>query len=148
MSDSDTPTAVVVSVEDNPADVRLLEEGVAAVDADIDLRVYNNGRTAVERLVNGENVIDEPVGLVLLDLNVPGKSGLEILQELRGDSAFDGAPIVVVSSSTNPEDIRRVYEAAANAYLTKPSDPDEFIQTIAAAVQFWIDTSTGASTNE
>jgi len=148
MSDPDTPTAVVVSVEDNPADVRLLEEGVAAVDADIDLRVYNNGRTAVERLVNGENVVDEPVGLVLLDLNIPGKSGLEILRELRGDSAFDGAPIVVVSSSTNPEDIRRVYEATANAYLTKPSDPDEFIRTIAAAVQFWIDASTGASTNE
>ena len=47
-------------------------------------------------------------------------------------------PIVIVSSSENPEDIRRVYEESANAYLTKPTDPDEFIQAIAAAAQFWI----------
>lgn len=140
MSDSvaDSTTSLVVSVEDNPADVRLIEEGIAAVDGDIDLRVYNNGRTAIERLTGDGGVPTEPIDLLLLDLNIPDKSGLEILRLLRGDSQFDSVPIVAVSSSQNPEDVRRVYEESANAYVTKPADPDEFIQSVAAAVRFWI----------
>lgn len=133
-------TPLVVSVEDNPADARLIEEGVAAVGTDIDLRVYNNGQTAIDRLTGDDGPPPESIDLVFLDLNVPGKSGLEILRLLRGASQFDVVPIVTVSSSENPDDIQRVYGAAANAYLTKPTDPDEFIQTIAAAVRFWIPT--------
>ncbi|WP_241244154.1 MULTISPECIES: response regulator [Haloarcula] len=116
------PTPLVVSVEDNPADVRLIEEGVAAVDRDIDFRVYNNGRNAIEQLTGDGGVPAESVQLVLLDLNIPGKSGLEILRYLRKDSELDAVPILTVSSSENPDDIRRVYESSANAYLTKPTD--------------------------
>lgn len=137
MSDPAT-TPVVVSVEDNPADVRLIQEGVAAVDADIDFRVYNNGQTAIEALIGDGKKVGEPVDLVLLDLNIPGKSGLEILRGLRGDPQFETVPIVAVSSSENQEDIQRVYEESANAYVTKPADPDEFIESIAAVIRFWI----------
>ena len=145
MSDS---TPVVVSVEDNPADVRLIKEGVATVGADVELRVYNNGKRAVEELTGSNGVPVESVNLVLLDLNVPGKSGLEILHLLREDPQFDTVPILTVSSSENPEDIRRVYDASANAYLTKPPDPDEFIQAIAAAVRFWIPAVATSPTND
>jgi CheY-like chemotaxis protein len=131
-------TPLVVSVEDNPADARLIEEGVATVGTDIDFRVYNNGQTATDRLTGDDGQDIESIDLVFLDINTPGKSGLEILRLLRGASQFDVVPIVTVSSSENPDDIQRVYDAAANAYLTKPTDPDEFIQTIAAAVRFWI----------
>lgn len=147
MSDP-TTTRIVVSVEDNPGDVRLIQEGVAAVDADIDLRVYNNGQTAIEALIGDEAVIAEPVDLVLIDLNIPGRSGLEILRLLRGDPQFESVPIVAVSSSENPEDIQRVYEESANAYVTKPADPDEFIESIAAVVRFWIPALTNAPTND
>jgi CheY-like chemotaxis protein len=144
---SDAP-ALVVSVEDNPADVRLIEEGVSAAGDDIELRVFNNGQRAVEQLLGDGGVSVEAISLVLLDMNIPGKSGLEILQLLRDDPQFDVVPVVTVSSSENPEDIRRVYDASANAYLTKPSDPDEFIQAIAAAVRFWIPSVATASTND
>ena len=143
---SDAPP-LVVSVEDNPADVRLIEEGVSAAGDDIELRVFNNGQRAVEQLLGG-GVSVEAISLVLLDMNTPGKSGLEILRLLRDDPQFDVVPVVTVSSSENPEDIRRVYDASANAYLTKPSDPDEFIQAIAAAVRFWIPSVATASTND
>ena len=142
------PTPLVVSVEDNPADVRLIEEGVAAVDRDIDFRVYNNGRNAIEQLTGDGGVPAEPVQLVLLDLNIPGKSGLEILRYLRKDSELDAVPILTVSSSENPDDIRRVYESSANAYLTKPTDPDEFIQMITAAVRFWMPPISSSTTND
>lgn len=142
------PTPLVVSVEDNPADVRLIEEGVAAVDRDIDFRVYNNGRNAIEQLTGDGGVPAESVQLVLLDLNIPGKSGLEILRYLRKDPELDAVPVLTVSSSENPDDIRRIYEASANAYLAKPTDPDEFIQMITAAVRFWMPPTSKSTTND
>jgi chemotaxis family two-component system response regulator Rcp1 len=142
------PTPLVVSVEDNPADVRLIEEGVAAVDQDIDFRVYNNGRNAIEQLTGDGGVPAESVQLVLLDLNIPGKSGLEILRYLRKDPELDAVPVLTVSSSENPDDIRRIYEASANAYLAKPTDPDEFIQMITAAVRFWMPPTSKSTTND
>jgi len=145
---ADTTTPLVVSVEDNPADVRLLEEGVATVDGDIEVRVFNNGQTATQHLIGDERMATEPIDLVFLDLNIPGKSGLEILRHLRGDPQFDTVPIVVVSSSDNPEDIQRVYEESANSYVTKPADPDDFIQSIAAAVRFWMPETTNTSTHD
>jgi Response regulators consisting of a CheY-like receiver domain and a winged-helix DNA-binding domain len=141
-------TPLVVSVEDNPADVRLIEEGVAAVGGDIELRVFNNGLRAVEELTGDGDLPVESIKLLLLDLNIPGKSGLEILRLLREDPQYDTVPIVTVSSSENPEDIRRVYDASANAYLTKPDDPDEFIQAIAAAVRFWMLSLTNTPTHD
>jgi len=143
---SDAPP-LVVSVEDNPADVRLIKEGVIAAGDAIEFRVFNNGQRAVEQLLGGGVSVDA-ISLVLLDLNIPGKSGLEILRLLRDDPQFDVVPVVTVSSSENPEDIRRVYDASANAYLTKPSDPDEFIQAIADAVRVWIPSVATASTND
>lgn len=141
-------TPLVISVEDNPADARLIEEGVAAIDGDIDLRVYSNGRKAIEQLTGDGEGPAESIDLVLLDLNIPGKSGLEILRLLREDPQFDTTPIVTVSSSENPEDIRRVYDASANAYLRKPTDPNEFIQAIVAAARFWIPSVTSPPTHE
>lgn len=136
----------MVAVEDNPADVRLIEEGIDASGIELDLHVINSGQRAVERLTR---VDDEPEGrppsLVLLDLNLPGKSGLEVLAAIRTESSFQDVPVVVVSSSQNSDDIERAYDSAANAYLEKPADPDEYIQTIDAALDFWLTTIT---TNE
>lgn len=133
---SNTPR--VVSIEDNPGDIRLIEEGITAVDSEIELRSCNNGRRAIDLLTSDGGLLAESIDLVLLYLNLPGRSGFEILKRLREASAFDTIPIVVLSSSTNRDDRRRVYEWSANAYITKPTDPDEFIQTIGAVVRFWI----------
>lgn len=128
----------VLAVEDNPGDVRLLKEGVATTDVPVDLTVCNNGSTAVEWLTGEECVGRDEPQLILLDLNVPGKSGYEVLQTVRNDTRFNDVPVVVVSSSQNPDDVQRVYEESANAYLTKPADPDEYIRMIAAAIRFWL----------
>lgn len=136
MSEDGSPC--VLAVEDNPGDVRLLKEGVATTDVPVDLTVCNNGSTAVEWLTGEECVGRDEPQLILLDLNVPGKSGYEVLQTVRNDTRFNDVPVVVVSSSQNPDDVQRVYEESANAYLTKPADPDEYIRMIAAAIRFWL----------
>jgi CheY-like chemotaxis protein len=130
----------VLVVEDNPADVRLVEEGIAAADTDLELRVYNNGNRAVEWITSDTPQRHQP-NLVLLDLNIPGKSGLEVLRAVREESEFSRVPVAVVSSSKNPDDARRVYDQSADAYVTKPADPDQYIQMIGTAVRFWIPTA-------
>ncbi|WP_302080706.1 response regulator [Salinibaculum rarum] len=128
----------VFVIEDNPADIRLLREGVDTADADLDLEVISNGQQAVEQLttLGADSPNDQP-DLILLDLNLPGKSGFEVLATVRNETAFQTVPVVIVSSSENREDIKRAYESSANAYVTKPPDPDEYIRMVAAAVEFW-----------
>lgn len=138
MSRQDVETPRVVAVEDNPADSRLVEEGVDAVEAELDLKIHDNGSKAVERLVaiEPETPAAHP-DLVFLDLNLPGKSGFEVLSDIRNETAFQNVPVVVVSSSENSDDITRAYEMSANAYVVKPVDPDEYIEMVGAIVDFW-----------
>ncbi len=132
----DTPR--VVSVEDNPGDIRLIEAGVTAADSDIHLDQYDTGPRALAALTGAERGESDHPDLVMLDMNLPGLSGLEILQRIRAEYPADTLPVVVVSSLANPDDINRIYEASANSYIKKPTDPDEFIRRIAGAVRFWV----------
>lgn len=132
----------VVSVEDNPGDIRLIEAGVTAADTGIDLVQHDTGPRALAALTDPDGGVSDRLALLLLDMNLPGLSGLEILRRIREEYPRDALPVVVVSSLENPDDIRRIYEASANAYIQKPADPDEFIRRIAGAVRFWV-TGTG-----
>ena len=132
----------VIAVEDNPADVHLLREGIAVADIDLDLTVYNNGWEAAESLAAiAPDAVDEHPDLILMDLNLPGRTGFELLELIRTDNGFQDVPVVIVSSSENPADIDRAYEQGANAYATKPADPDEYIRMIDATIEFWIKTA-------
>jgi len=131
----------VYTIEDNPADVRLVEEGIDAAGTEIDLQVINNGRRAIDQLTGVETDERHP-DLVLLDLNLPDKSGFEVLTAIRAETAFREVPVVVVSSSDNSADIKQAYDAAANAYVMKPADPDKYIQMVDSVVDFWITNTT------
>ncbi|WP_253739045.1 response regulator [Halohasta salina] len=144
VSESSTPQIFVI--EDNPADVRMVREGIDATEIDVAVTEINSGRQAAERLTAIE--ADRPEthpDLILLDLNLPGKSGFDLLELIREETAFPDVPVVVVSSSENREDINRVYEQSANAYVMKPADPDDYIRMIDATVDFWITTVTLAT---
>jgi chemotaxis family two-component system response regulator Rcp1 len=128
----------VAAVEDNPGDVRLIEEGIAAAPIDVDLHIEHNGSRAIEWLTSDDRS-DEPCpDLIFLDLNLPGKSGFEVLTAIRTETTDRDIPVVILSSSQNSGDIDRAYELGANAYMTKAADPDQHIQSVVAAVNFWI----------
>ena len=78
----------------------------------------------------GEHAGAPRPGLIILDLNLPGLHGLEVLAEIKADPDLMVVPVVVLSSSRNPGDIRRSYELHANAYVVKPEDPDGFDDVI------------------
>ena len=80
--------------------------------------------------------------LIVLDLDLPGKHGHEVLTELKGDQALCSIPVVVLTGSHEPDDIVRSYQLHANAYVTKPVNLDAFLSTIDSIVTFWRATAT------
>jgi chemotaxis family two-component system response regulator Rcp1 len=76
--------------------------------------------------------------VVLLDLNLPKKDGREVLTELKADPRLRRIPVVVLTTSSNEEDILRAYDLHANCYITKPVDLDQFISVVQSIESFWL----------
>lgn len=86
----------------------------------------------------GEYASVERPDLVLLDLNLPRKSGAEVLAEIKGDSALSMIPVIVLTTSESEEDVLRSYKLHANAYITKPVDFDRFKEIVQPIGDFFI----------
>ncbi|WP_254522442.1 response regulator [Natrinema caseinilyticum] len=130
--------AQILLVEDNPGDVRLTKEAFKQGRIENDLHVVSNGAEALDFLSGRNDYRDAPhPDLILLDLNLPGKDGEDVLEELKDDPSLRPIPVIILTSSRAEEDVVKSYELHANAYLTKPVDPDEFIETVRAFEKFW-----------
>jgi CheY-like chemotaxis protein len=138
MSSGAASTPRLLAVEDNRADLLLVEQGVEQATTQVELQSIRNGSRAIERLTDGSDMTAVAPQLILLDLNLPGQSGFEVLRAVRDSDSFSDVPVAVVSSSENPDDVARAYRLGANAYVTKPQDPDDYIQMVVAAIDFWI----------
>lgn len=132
----DRPIEILL-IEDNPGDVRLTKEALKDSKIKNNLEVVESGVHVHEALSsrrqNGERLPD----VVLLDLDLPGKSGAEILAELKGDELLRSIPVVVLTSSEAEEDIARTYDLHANCYLTKPLGLEQFVKMVRSIEDFW-----------
>jgi CheY-like chemotaxis protein len=134
----DLSTIEILLVEDNPGDVRLTQEGLAQARMHNRLWVANDGETALRMLRHEAPHTDVPMpDLVLLDLNLPGLGGLDVLREMRDDEALRTVPVVVLSSSEADRDVVASYDLRANCYVTKPVDYARFVDVVHAIEQFW-----------
>ena len=103
------------------------------------LHVVRNGEDALAFLNRKQEYGSAPrPGLVLLDLNLPRKSGREVLAEMKADPQLRRIPVVILSTSTNEDDVAAAYDLAANCYVAKPVDLDQFISVIQAIDNFWL----------
>jgi CheY-like chemotaxis protein len=129
----------VLLVEDDPGDVMLVREAFAADKVGNTLSVVSDGVEAM-RFVRGEGEYAgaERPDLVLLDLNLPRKSGAEVLAEIKGDPQLSTIPVVVLTTSQAEEDVLRSYEMHANAYVTKPVDFDRFGEIVRQIDEFFV----------
>jgi CheY-like chemotaxis protein len=125
----------ILLVEDNLADVRLTEEALSEGKVANSLRVAEDGVVAMEMLRDPNAAKPD---LVLLDLNLPRKSGQEVLQEIKADPALRRIPVVVLTTSSAERDILRSYDLHANCYITKPVDLQQFLQVIKQIDDFWL----------
>ncbi len=121
--------AVVLLVEDSPDDVIMIREAFEQSLTPVQLYVVSNGEQAIKFVRRTDAEAPRP-SLILLDLNLPIRNGLDVLAELKGDTKFLSIPIVVLTTSRAPADIERCYSLHANAYIIKPPDFDGFADVI------------------
>jgi two-component system, chemotaxis family, response regulator Rcp1 len=133
----------VLIIEDNPGDVRLLEEAFHEMQADVHINVARDGAEALQMVLQST-----PSGtrrnpdLILLDLNLPKVNGHDVLARLKSDPATVRIPVIVLTSSKAEADIRRAYDSHANAYLKKPSTLEGLLSATKDITNFWLRTVT------
>lgn len=128
----------ILLVEDNPGDVRLLQEAFTATCQQAALTAVASGEEALAFLRRQGRYAGAPrPDLVLLDLNLPGLSGHEVLATIKSDPDLAAIPVVILSSSGAEEDIRRCYDAQANGYILKPQGFDRYVETADGISKFY-----------
>ena len=129
----------ILLVEDSPGDVRLTQEVLQEGKVMNNLHVVKNGEEALEFVhrKNGHGEAPRP-DMILLDLNLPRKSGQDVLKEIKNDKDLRRIPVVVLTTSKNSEDVAAVYDLNANCYVVKPLDLDQFVQVIESIDNFWL----------
>jgi CheY-like chemotaxis protein len=133
----------VLLVEDNPRDVRLTQRAFQQAGLPHDLRVVRDGDEALAYL-HREGAYKETEtaprpDVILLDLNLPRMGGHELLRKVKQDSRFKQVPIIVLTTSERPDDVRLAYDAGANAYLLKPVEFNRFTEVIGQLGKFWLE---------
>jgi CheY-like chemotaxis protein len=136
---------LILSVEDNPDDVLILNRAFQKANTSAHLEFLADGDQAIEYLAD---VSQKPCPiLLLLDLKLPKKSGLEVLAWVRGQPPLKRLPVVMLTSSNQPEEIDTAYDLGANSYLVKPGSIDDFVQLAKAIETYWVQTNTGPGLN-
>ena len=123
----------ILLVEDNPGDADLIQEILMESDEKKEVTVAVDGFVALRCLREGPRP-----DLIVLDLNLPKKSGREVLEEIKTTEALQRIPVVVLTSSEAGDDLSDVYRLHANCYLAKPVDLEEFMNVVRAIEQFWV----------
>ncbi|MBA4146715.1 MAG: response regulator [Verrucomicrobia bacterium] len=139
MNDMQSATPIdILLVEDNPGDVRLTQEALHEAKVFHRLTVAKDGVEALAILRREEPYSNTArPDVIFLDLNLPRKSGMEVLAEIKADEKFRSIPVVVVTSSQAEKDIVKSYHLHANCYVTKPIDLDQFIEFVKSIENFW-----------
>ncbi|MEL6910531.1 MAG: response regulator [Cyanobacteria bacterium J06629_2] len=125
--------------EDNPGDVYLIEKSFADSKTNYDIDNLLNGDRVLPylRQENQYQSVPRP-DLIILDLNLPGKHGFEILEEIKADNVLRTIPVVILSSSRSRQDILKGYELQASCYIVKPADLQAFLAAIEQIERFWL----------
>ncbi|MFD6291100.1 response regulator [Streptomyces sp. NPDC060205] len=128
----------VLLVEDDMADAMLIEEALSERGAR-NLVQVTDGVAALEHLRTPGTPRPD---LIVLDLNMPRMNGRDLLKVLKSDDDLQTIPVVVLTTSTAPDDVTGAYSSHANAYVTKPVNLDEFEQAVQSIDAFYLDTAT------
>lgn len=121
----------VLMIEDNPGDVLLTSEALQESKYVVDIEVVHNGKDGVDYLFRREKFEDaDRPDLVLLDINLPLKTGHQVLQEIKANAATREIPVIMLTTSSTQEDILTSYQEQASCYIVKPSEADQYFDFI------------------
>ena len=134
-----TQPAEILLVEDNPGDVRLIEESLRESDRRVNLNVTRDGVEALAFLRRQGEYANAPrPDLILLDLNLPRKDGRETLAEIKSEEPLKRIPVLILTTSSDEKDVTAAYAMRANCYIIKPIDLENFFQVVGGIKRFWL----------
>lgn len=138
MSDKVRPVEILL-VEDNPGDAELTLIALEESKLKNNVHLADSGEKAIAFLTGEGEYADAPrPDLVILDLNLPGIDGNEVLQRIKGDPKLKEIPVVIMTTSSAEEDVLRSYRHHANCFITKPLDIDKFLKVVQSIEDFWM----------
>jgi CheY-like chemotaxis protein len=129
---------IILLAEDNEWDARVTREALNACPTPVEVMVARDGESALAYLQERVRAGATLPCLLLLDLNLPRKDGRELLRDLKSSEDLRRVPVIVLTTSMAPQDIRQAYDLHAAAYLHKPIDPDDYGKIVRAIEEFWI----------
>ena len=119
----------IVMVEDDLGHAKLIEKNIRRANINNEIKHFVDGGTALDHLFSDEVLANGPM-LILLDLNLPDMSGIDILERVKGDDRLRRAPVVVLTTTDDKVEIQRCYDLGCNVYITKPVDYEAFAGAI------------------
>ena len=138
------PDFHILLIDDSQADARIIERALLESNIQHRLTVIHDGRRALEylkRLHDPSIPADREPDLILLDLNLPGIDGIQILVEIKGDPFLKAIPAVVLTTSRREEDVLATYQAGANSYIQKPSEFPRYRDLVVTLRAYWHETA-------
>jgi len=126
----------ILYVDDNPADRRLMQEALNSTKPNVHLEMVGTGEELLARI----ETVPLP-NLILMDWNLPGISGFELLKKLKSDQLSKRIPLVVFTTSLSGENIIEIYNERANCIVEKPLGFEAFVSLIDRIEEFWVRTS-------
>lgn len=128
----------ILLVEDNEGDVLLTQEAFKSAKIANNIHVTMDGEQAMRYLRKEEEFSDAVTpDVILLDLNLPIKSGQEVLADIKADDHLKHLPVIIMTSSQSEQDVVQTYNLHANSYIIKPLSLEQFSQVVSALENFW-----------
>lgn len=135
----DNREARILLIEDNPGDVELTRRAFKKIDVTNEISVARDGDIALRRLRRLGEFANTPLpDLILLDINLPKVNGKDVLKVIKTDPHTKMIPVIMLTTSTDADDVRASYFRHANAYLAKPVTLGAFIDVVSSIEEFWL----------
>jgi two-component system response regulator len=132
----------ILLVEDNPSDVGLTRRAIEKSHIANELIVAEDGQEALDYLFGGDPLrgpkMNELPALVLLDLKLPKVDGLQVLRRIRADERTSRLAVVILTTSSEEQDVARSYDLGANSYIRKPVDFKQFVEAVQHLGLYWL----------
>jgi len=140
----------ILLVEDSRTDVKIIERALREGKVEHRLTVIPDGRKALDYLIHlqdPEAPEDLQPDLILLDLNLPGLDGCQVLTQIKSHPFLRAIPVVVLTTSHREEDVLQIYQAGANTYIQKPAEYPLYRDLVLTLRQYWHETALRAPRN-
>lgn len=129
----------ILLVEDNEGDIFLTKEAIEESKIFNTISVIKDGSEVMSYLMKkGNHTKAQTPDLILLDLNLPKRNGLEVLQQVKSHSDLKAIPVIMLTSSSSEKDVMDSYKLYANCFITKPIDAESFLNVLRSIENFWI----------